>query len=390
VFDRGIPLTTAVGGSATIDVVRTALTAQAAAVLLDKAEPDLGSIQGVEYVADGAPRSDNDGFLIKAATGGGADTVVLDTRDGTGDDSRLSWIDLSTGEGSDVVFIAGNNISKVDAGAGDDFVAVEGDASVHGGEGDDLLYARNAWGDAGDDVIFSDGFASGGEGDDTITLFSLDPETDTAPKVAYGGAGNDQIVASVSAAIDGGAGDDVLILRDGGSAGGGSGDDTISAYADATIEGGDGTDDILLLKGGSVEGGAGDDLIEARSYAIVSGGQGADVVTLKGGGTYRFAKGDGSDTVTMDKAVAQPTGINKLPMNRIVIDGYAFADMTVAVSALDLTIAATGLNVTRDKLSVSREVLGKMEVVFRKNGQQQVLSIDGLTQTLGAMGPATP
>ncbi len=387
VFDRGIPLTTAVGGMAKINVQRTALTATTAMVYLDPSQPELGGVQRPVYTPSGAPSSSNDAFYIKSTTGQGNDTVVLDTRDATGDDTRLSSIDLDTGDGSDVVFIAGNNVSTINAGAGDDFVAVEGDAVVNGGDGDDLIYARTASGDAGDDVIFSDGFASGGAGDDMITLFSLDPENDEERKIGYGGAGNDTIVASVKADIDGGEGEDVLILRDGGTAGGGAGNDTITAWIDATVEGGAGNDDILLWKGGSADGGDGDDKIESSNYATVSGGKGADTVTMSGGGTYKFAKGDGSDKVTMQKALAQVGETNQTPMNTIIIDGYSRAEMNVNLTGLTLTLAPTALSLTNDKIDVTREAVGNMKVIFRKNGQQQVLTITGLTQTLG---PTTP
>jgi Ca2+-binding RTX toxin-like protein len=390
VFERGIPLTTAVGGTATTTVTKTALRAETVEVLLDKANPSLGSIQAVTYVPDGSARSDNEGLYVKTVTGSADDTVVLDTRDPTGDDSRLVSIDLSTGDGSDVIFIAGNNVSKIDAGAGDDFVAVEGDAVVDGGDGDDLIYARTASGDAGNDVIFSDGFASGGEGDDNITIFSLDSENDTIAKVAFGGAGDDQIVASVAANVDGGDGNDVVILRDGGSGGGGAGDDTLSAWANATLEGGEGSDDILLFRGGSADGGEGDDKIVSNYFASVSGGKGNDTVTMSGGGVYTFAKGDGSDTVEIAKARAQLDDVNKVPVNKVIIDGYAFADLTSNIGVVALEFTPTGTNATQDKLKIDREVLGKIEVVFRKNGQQQTLTIDGLTQTMGPLVPIPP
>ncbi len=390
VFDRGIPLTAAVGGAATLSVKKAALAAQVFDVPLDKSNPDLGGIERVGYAPEGAARSGNEGFYVKGDTGKGDDTVVFDTRDTTGEDTRLTSIDLKTGDGSDVIFIAGENVSRIDAGAGDDFVAVEGDAVVNGGEGNDLIFARTASGDAGDDVIYSDGFASGGEGNDTIVLFSLDAQNDENAKLAFGGAGNDTIVASVKADVDGGEGNDAIILRDGGTAGGGEGDDRISAWANATVEGGAGNDDILLLLGGQADGGDGDDRIEANYYASASGGKGADTVSLKGGGTYTFAKGDGADTVEIGKALAQRDDANKTPVNRVVIDGYAYGDLTTNVDLTSLTFTPTGLNVGGDKLSVDREVLGKIEVVFRKNGQQQTLTIDGLTQTLGALGPVTP
>jgi Ca2+-binding RTX toxin-like protein len=384
VFERGVPLRTAVGGSATTTVTKTALRAETVQVLLDKSDPSAGSIPAVVYVPDGSPRSDNEGFYVKTVTGSANDTVVLDTRDQTNEDSRLSSIDVDTGDGSDVIFIAGNNVSKVNAGAGDDFVAVEGDAIVDGGDGNDLIYARTALGDAGDDIIFSDGFASGGEGDDTITLFSLDSENDTVAKLAFGGAGNDQIVASVNASIDGGDGNDALILREGGFAGGGAGDDTISAWSAATVEGGAGNDDIMLLVGGSVDAGDGDDKVTTGNYASVSGGKGNDTIDMSGGGVYTFSKGDGSDVVDMKKTRFSLDDTNTTRLNRVVLEGYNYTDLNVTVNAVKLEVKPTGLNLGGDNLSVDREVLGKMEVVFRKDGFEQILKIDGLTQTLGA------
>jgi hypothetical protein len=387
VFERGVPLTTAVGGSATTTVTKTALRAETVQVLLDKANPSAGSIPGVVYVPDGSPRSDNEGFYVKTVTGNANDTVVLDTRDQTNEDSRLSSIDVDTGDGSDVIFIAGNNVSRVNAGAGDDFVAVEGDAIVDGGDGNDLIYARTASGDAGDDIIFSDGFASGGDGNDSITLFSLDSENDDIAKIAYGGAGDDEIVASIQASIDGGDGNDALILRDGGFAGGGNGNDTISAWSAATVEGGAGDDDVQLLFGGSVDAGEGDDKVLTGNYALVSGGKGNDTINLSGGGVYTFNKGDGNDVVELNKTRFGLDDPNKTLVNRVVLEGYDYTDLNVTFDALKLEVKPTGLNLGGDNLQVNREILGKLEVVFRKNGFEQVLKIDGLTQTLGARTP---
>jgi Ca2+-binding RTX toxin-like protein len=387
VFERGVPLTTTVGGSATTTVTKTALRAETVAVLLDKSDPSAGSVPGLVYKPDGSPRSDNEGFYVKTVTGNANDTVVLDTRDQTNDDSRLSAIDVDTGDGSDVIFIAGNNVSKVNAGAGDDFVAVEGDAIVDGGDGNDLIYARHASGDAGDDIIFTDGFASGGTGDDSIMIFSLDSENDDIAKLAFGGAGNDQIVASVSANIDGGEGEDVLILRDGGFAGGGAGNDTISAWADATVEGGAGNDDIMMRIGGSVDAGDGDDKVDTGYYASVTGGKGNDTIVMNGGGVFTFKKGDGSDVVDMKKPLFELTNKDNLRINRVVLEGFDYTDMNVTFDALKLEVKPTGLNIAGDNLRVDREVLGKMDVVFRKNGFEQILRIDGLTQTLGARTP---
>ena len=387
-FARTAPVTTAIGGAATVSLERAALRVEAFNVQIDKSRPDLGSLSLSGYVADGNASDDNDGFSIRSSTGSGDDTVIFDTRDRTNQDGRLSAITLDTGDGSDVVFIAGNNASRIDAGAGDDFVAVEGDSVVNGGAGNDLIFARNASGDEGDDVLFSNSFASGGTGNDTITIFSLGAE-DNGPKVAFGGEGEDHVVASVKADIDGGDGNDVLVLRDGGSASGGAGDDKISAFADSTLDGGAGNDDIYLLKGGSADGGEGDDVIQAQRYATVSGGTGNDTVTLIGGGAYTYRKGDGNDTlelgqVQVDPEAKNPDVQNGLPVNRIVLDNFDYSDLTLSVDALSIKVQSGDADSGDDLLKVSREVLGKVNVVFRKDGYEQALQVDGLSQTLGA------
>jgi Ca2+-binding RTX toxin-like protein len=274
-------------------------------------------------------------------------------------------------------------VTKLNAGEGDDFIVVEGDSIIDGGDGNDLIFARNASGDAGDDIIFSNGFASGGEGDDVITLFTLDSENDVSEKVAYGGAGNDQIIASVKGNIDGGDGDDILILRDGGTAGGGHGDDKISAYKNATIEAGDGNDDIFLLENGDVDAGAGDDVVVANLFSTVSGGKGNDTITLEGGGVYTYRKGDGADKVEIGELKFTSGEQNKTRQNRIILDGYSFSDLNVDVTAVNVKIVPKSADLKADDFFIRREVLGKLEIVFRKDGQEQMLIIDGLNEKLG-------
>jgi Ca2+-binding RTX toxin-like protein len=386
-YDRSIPLTAAVGGRATLDVKRGSLTAETFDIAIDRSNAGFGTIRGLGYRVSGTANPGNDGFVVNTSTGAADDTVILDTRDPTEEDSRLSYITLDTGAGSDVVFVAGNNLSRIDAGEGDDYVAAEGEATVSGGAGDDLIFARTAFGDEGDDVIFSNGFASGGDGDDSITLFTLDEESGESA-IAFGGAGDDQIVASVQANVDGGDGADAIILRAGGSAAGGAGDDTISAFDRATLEGGEGNDDILLTRGGSVDGGAGDDNINARVYSEVTGGKGDDTISLDGGGVFTFRKGDGKDNVDISAVKLSPDDRNTGQVNRIVLDGFNHADLTLTVGALEFKAVPTGLNIAGDELNVRRsDVLGKLEVVFRKDGFEQVLRIDGLTQTLGPRVP---
>jgi Ca2+-binding RTX toxin-like protein len=384
-FGRKNPIATSVSGTATVSITRAALSSQKIDVLLDKKDASVGSFVAAFYTADGTFQSDNDGFAITSTTGSADDTVIFDTRDATQEDGRLSAIDLDTGAGSDFVFIAGNNITKLNAGEGDDFIVVEGDSIIDGGEGNDLIFARTASGDAGDDIIFSNGFASGGEGDDVLTLFTLDSENDTSEKVAYGGSGNDQIIASVRGDIDGGDGDDILILRDGGTAGGGSGDDRISAYSQATIEAGDGNDDIFLLKNGSVDAGAGDDIIVAKLFSSVSGGTGNDTVTLEGGGIYTYRKGDGADKVEIGAVKFAEDEQSKVQPTKIVLDGYDYSDLTVEITAVGIKITPKDASVKTDDLRIQREVLGTIQVVFRNNGREQILNVSGLTERLGAI-----
>ena len=160
-------------------------------------------------------------------------------------------MNVTTGDGSDVVWIAGNTHSVVTLGAGDDFAVAEGNAILYGGAGDDTLFGNTVDGGAGNDQLFSTGFASGGAGDDVITLFSLKGDGSTA-LTGYGGDGADTILADDVATVYGGAGDDSIILRKGGTAYGGDGSDVITAEADATIYAGDGTKDIQLIAGGKV------------------------------------------------------------------------------------------------------------------------------------------
>jgi Ca2+-binding RTX toxin-like protein len=381
-FGRKAAIATSVSGAATVLITRAALQSTRVEVFLDKKDQSLGSYATELFAADGAFQSDNDGFAISSATGAADDTVIFDTRDATEEDGRLSAIDLDTGAGSDFVFIAGNNVTKLNAGEGDDFIVVEGDSVIDGGEGNDLIFARTASGDEGDDILFSNGFASGGAGDDIITLFTLDAENDSSAKIAYGGTGNDQIIAAVRGNIDGGDGNDVLILRDGGTAGGGSGDDRISAYSNATIEGGEGNDDIFLLENGKVDAGAGDDTIVANRYSSVSGGQGNDIVTLEGGGEYIFRKGDGVDKVEIGQIKFADDEQNKNQQNRIILDGYSYADLNLDITAVDIQVTPKEGGDAADNLSVRREVLGKFQIVFRKDGQEQTLTIDGLNQRL--------
>ena len=203
---------------------------------------------------DGMPRSDDvpdqsDADL--ALTGG----VGPDNLQGKGGDDSLSGAgggDFLAGRGGD---------DLLDGGDGDDHLyAGEGADSLVGGAGADVLHA-----DAGNDVL------TGGEGADTL----FGHEGDDAIE---GGAGNDSLLGGNGFdSLQGGTGNDSLdggygrdLLAGGGGADvvdGGEGSDTLwgqwpdEADQDADFLNGGGGDDLLMLGAGDYgHGGAGADV----------------------------------------------------------------------------------------------------------------------------------
>ena len=162
------------------------------------------------------------------------------------------YTDVYTGDGDDIISIAGSGESWVASGGGDD--------EVHGGSGNDIFFGDgvNNWQNMdnyGDDYLHGyegDDELHGGEGNDTL----------------HGGEGNDR--------LEGDAGNDYLF--------GGAGDDT--------LDGGAGDD--------TLDGGAGDDYLEdGFGSDEVYGGAGDDTFNNIGGSDL-FDGGDGSDTLITD------------------------------------------------------------------------------------------
>src|SRR6266508_3508894 len=152
-----------------------------------------------------------------------------------------------------------------------------------------------------------------GSGNDTVVADSFGAYT-----VVYGEGGADDIAANGEGGqiADGGPGDDVI--HAGGFAGdasafGRGGSDTIyfSTYIGgvATLDGGDGDDTIivqgvsLFTPGGSysVIGGAGDDTLTGGAYDdTIDGGNGRDSIDVQGGGVDTVTCGAGVDVVHFD------------------------------------------------------------------------------------------
>ena len=278
-------------------------------LLVDKGYP--GLFTGEE----GTPEAENDRDYVDG--GAGNDTIMTgDDRDtvdgGTGDDVIDGGIDddvIDGGDGADRI-VGGEGSDKIDGGIGNDtiyagldpdsgvsdVVNIEDDGSnplfgadlrpdngidtVHGGEGDDVIFGADdadfLYGDEGNDLIFGeidndyieggDGedSLSGGQGDDTI---SGGDDTD----IIFGGSGDDS--------IDGDAGNDLVL--------GGDGDDTISGGEGIDILDGEDGDD-------TIDGGANSDLIagELGDDRLIGGG---DADALLGGAGNDTLFGDGVD-----------------------------------------------------------------------------------------------
>ena len=109
------------------------------------------------------------------------------------------------GDGNDDIDLGSPGSGFVDGGAGNDIINGSNSAdALYGSSGDDMI-----------DSVVGDDFVDGGDGNDTIILGN--------GGVAVGGTGNDTIVAgtfsstTISARLFGGAGNDTIDARGGGS-----------------------------------------------------------------------------------------------------------------------------------------------------------------------------
>jgi hypothetical protein len=177
-----------------------------------------------------------------AAMGCDAEGAIVELAEGEGAEAVS---DEALGFGASAVCAMGNDAQDVWTAADDDdgLAGAGGDDALAGGDGDDLL----AGGEGNDELVGDAGNDSlvGGQGNDALQGGEDD---DTL----WGGAGNDQ--------LDGGEGDDVMLPGSGGDLVlGDDGDDTIvilhlcELEDGLTIDGGAG-EDILLLPPGVLPG----------------------------------------------------------------------------------------------------------------------------------------
>jgi len=226
--------------------------------------PDFGGGSGTDLVDASSATADvvinlsafTPGNDVENAIGGsGSDTLTGNVLNNV----------LTGNDGADVIS-AGTGNDTVEGGLGNDTLS-------DGGGADTLVY-RNA--PSGETIDTANGFASGGDGDDTLTgnwetiLGSDFADNITAGQTAFdlpgvikGFGGNDSIIGSNSTdTLAGGKGNDDVH--------GGGGDDTIK---------GSGGNDTLLGSSGddTIKGGNGNDsLVGGKGYDVGNGGKGKD------------------------------------------------------------------------------------------------------------------
>lgn len=273
-----------------------------------------------------------------AATGGSQDTGKA-----TAADTFINFLknireasvltEIDSGDGDDEVAAEGHEV-RVDAGAGNDRVSAVGlDVAANGGDGDDIIDAQGykvaVKGGAGNDVIHAAshvpsegpiplGRVSGGEGNDEIFTYGL-------TGYVNGGNGDDLIQADHSTLIQayGGSGNDTIIAERGGlNLFGGAGDDRIISRGNlfkGEVFGGAGKDDIAM-SGRAVKayGGTGDDRLAFENvesligyqwteegaepsiefHSVANGGLGDDHLSFSESyGNIEYHAGDGNDTI---------------------------------------------------------------------------------------------
>jgi Ca2+-binding RTX toxin-like protein len=151
-----------------------------------------------------------------------------------------------------------------------------------------------------------------------------------------GGAGNDVLVGTAgNDFVYGGAGNDRLFLLAGDDIGnGGTGDDFVAGDAGRDLMvGGLGADKLYGGKGAdAITGDAGaDDLYGGDDNDILSGGRGDGDLVVGGAGDdrFKFARGDGRDTILDDFAAS---GWSIVSVNNVWGDGYAYDSVSGQVT----------------------------------------------------------
>ena len=252
-------------------------------------------------------------------------------------------------DGADTIANTNGNYVTINADAGDDKIHNNygNYVKINAGDGNDSIYSNygnnmSVYGGAGNDTVYNyygnNMTVDGGAGADRVTNYGSNSRIDMGDgndsvynyanyTTINGGAGNDSVYNYYGsyARINVGDGNDTVYnyYSSYSSLNAGAGNDSIYSYNSdrSTINAGDGNDTIYNydLDGGTINGGAGNDYIYGSHwYVSADGGAGNDTITGSfysnstiAGGTgddsivaygsyrlYRYANGDGNDTIT--------------------------------------------------------------------------------------------
>jgi Ca2+-binding RTX toxin-like protein len=284
---------------------------------------------------------------VDAFRTGGSAAGLRGTNDGLS--VGMDLFEIISGAGDDSIHVQASN-ATIDAGAGNDVIGVDGQASVVAGEGDDVVFTyghSTVDGGAGNDHISTYGHSTvtGGDGDDSISTYAYSSVS--------GGNGNDILRAYGNSTLDGGAGDDSLSAYDHANLSGGAGNDHINAYDNAVVDAGTGDDTVRTYSHATVSAGDGDDHVWTHDYSVIDAGAGNDMIwvggssTVTGGAgddyinvtgdnsTINFAKGDGNDVVRIGN------GSDSVDLS---ISGYSLNDVIVTQQYGRTTVNFKGSN----------------------------------------------
>ena len=340
----------------------------------------------------------------------GNDTITInDSHVGAGGSATVSG-----GEGDDRIALSNashigsfyNSPSYVRGDAGNDTITINGSAvgrfsagTVSGGEGDDSIVLSNGsavgaagyganqvLGDAGDDTIILDRSYIAHANFGTVST----GETGTVS----GGDGNDSIVlrngsfisgsAAASGAVRGDAGDDTITIDN----------STVGRSGAATVDGGDGNDSIVLVNGaeigaqGEVLGGAGNDTVlidttlTRAAGAVVDAGEGVDelayrvvdtATNLPEGAFQNFEafRKDGAGVLTVTDAAAFASFADRATVREGVLD--LSGDGALSASAVDVEggVLRTDGGALASGADVSVASAGRFEI----NGDETVAAL---------------
>lgn len=279
---------------------------------------------------------------------------------GAGDDAiTLNDSQEGLGLGGDDTLIA-NDLSQADGGAGNDRVVATDWAVALGGDGDDMVIAAGdvqyqlqptVYGGAGNDIVSGIGDLHGDDGNDLIQ-----PDAD-------GSLFNGQ--DSYDGAVYGGAGDDTVL-----------GDDSDRYKLEGLpIFGGAGNDLIIIEQGGQIDAGDGDDVVITDLLDHESGDR---IYTLGGNlhPNYQLTTlGAGADLLALDVLLTQGEVDNWLSSSR----SHVIADFDPDEDELAL-ILQPGQEAAFTPSLRFNEVLGSMELLLDNEASSMLLLLQGVTK----------